>query len=245
MRRLLSLVGILLPLLLAGCGKITDDVVSIPHPKVQLGDYWEWASGDLQHRDGLRMEVTGIERVVVDGIPELQVKLTWYDIWNGTRDQARQYVERVREADGGEIGRLGLHQIISPGTFDADLARGPDCPSRFREYRIGVASSSECSMFRQHVVEGTITENEWHTLELERVTVEARETLDLPAGRFETFRIRMEYGFFETNRTARGEEHTRIVWYSPSACRDVQEADESGYVGLRLTAARCNGQEFP
>ncbi len=81
-------------------------------------------------------------------------------------------------------------------------------------YPLKVGSSWECS-------ELTTWPNGWKIKYDLKYTVEAAESIETPAGRFDTLRI-VAKGFSANETNGTGARHERVIWLAPAAKREVK-----------------------
>lgn len=188
--------GVTLMLALAAAGSLAQEV---PAPQLKAGDTWRWREVDLLTRNESGRWSDRVDRLDGASYWLLQdgSRRFW---WRGDRARA-VLLEQFAVAEG-QPNRQGA----AVGSADGGFAwRWP----------LKVGDRFDCS-------ERAVFPNGWTlTYELS-CSVEAAESVEVPAGRFETLRIAAK-GFY-TN-TARGNatgRHERVFWYAPSVRNEVR-----------------------
>ena len=167
-------------------------------PSFVVGDTWSYRETDL------------LTKTETGNVTETVVKTDGAEYWIDARRKARTWwrgdaVKRVHR-EQFEFSEAGAEQRGKTiATNDAGCAY---------PYPLKVGATFECT-------ELTTWPNGWKIRFDAKFTVEAAETIETPAGKFDTLRLVSKgFSFNETNNAIARQE--RIVWLSPVARREVK-----------------------
>jgi hypothetical protein len=167
-------------------------------PTFVVGDSWSFREIDLMTKNetGLITE-TVVKADATEYVIDARRKArTW---WRGDAVK-RVYREQFEFSEGGADQR---------GKTIASNDAGCAYP-----YPLKVGSSWECT-------EVTTWPSGWKIKYDLKFNVEAAESIETPAGKFETLRI-VAKGFSNNETTSTGARHERIIWLAPAAKREVK-----------------------
>ena len=171
----------------------------IPAPTFVVGDSWSFRETDLLTKNETgQLTETVVKADAAEYLIDARRKArTW---WRG---DAVKHVHREQL----EYSEAGPEQR---GTAIASNDAGCAYP-----YPLKVGKSWECT-------EVTTWPNGWKIKADLKFSVEAAETLETPAGKFDTLRISAK-GFTSNETTGGGARHERVIWLSPAAKREVKQ----------------------
>lgn len=170
----------------------------MPAPNFVVGDSWTYRETDLMTKN----EIAQITEVVVKAdateylIDARRKARTW---WRGDAAK-RVHVEQFEFSEGGAEQR---------GKVIASNDAGCAYP-----WPLKVGMSWECT-------EVTTWPNGWKIRFELKFNVEAAESIDTPAGKFDTLRL-VAKGFSNNETTGNGARHERVIWLAPAAKREVK-----------------------
>lgn len=171
----------------------------IPAPTFVVGDTWSFRETDLLTKNETgQITETVVKADAAEYVIDARRKArTW---WRGDAVKV-VHREQFEFSEGGaeQRGR-------TIGSNDAGCAY---------PYPLKVGKSWECT-------EVTTWPNGWKVKADLKFSVEAAETIETPAGKFETLRISAK-GFTANETTGGGARHERVIWLSPTAKREVRQ----------------------
>ncbi|MEO8807053.1 MAG: hypothetical protein ABI433_13315 [Burkholderiaceae bacterium] len=170
----------------------------MPAPTFTVGDRWSYRETDL-----LTKNETG-------QLTETVTAVDAAEYWIDARRQARTWWR------GDAAKRVHREQFVfsegAPGERGKTIASS-DAGCAY-PWPLKVAQSFEC-------VENTTWPNGWNVRYELKFTVEAAESLDTPAGKFDTLRL-VAKGYANNLTTGHISRQERIVWLAPAAKREVR-----------------------
>jgi len=170
----------------------------MPAPSFVVGDRWSYRESDL-----LTKNETG-------QLTETVTAVDAAEYWIDARRQARTWWR------GDAVKRVHREQFLysegAPDTRGKTIATS-DAGCAY-PWPLKLGQSFEC-------VENTTWPNGWNVRYELKFTVEAAESLDTPAGKFDTLRL-VAKGYANNLTTGAISRQERVLWLAPAAKREVK-----------------------